>query len=67
MITSGTFYSLDNLSENLKNRINSKSTLSQLESIEDDIQEEVKSAWEDLHQEDIGEISSDEVVMYGKE
>lgn len=65
-LTSGEFYSLDSLSEDLENRINSKSTLSGLESLEDGMKEEIKSAWMNLHQEDIGDISSEEGVMLKK-
>lgn len=60
--THGSFYTLDSLYDNLKNQINSKTTLSQLNNIESDVDESLNSAWEELHTEVIEGLSATEIV-----
>jgi len=63
--TSGSFYSLPDLESSLKSDINSKTTLSALESYEQSgaIDNQASTAWRSLHTGIISSISDNEVVM----
>lgn len=59
----GSFYSLDDLSEDLKSKVNSKTSLGQLKDLGDTIDEKATSGWRDLHLEAIGKVPENELVM----
>lgn len=61
--TQGSFYTLDNLQDNLKEEVNSKSTLSQLKGYESQLKASVSSEWKNLHSEVIENISDNSIVM----
>lgn len=65
--THGSFYTLSNLYDALRNQVNSKSTLSQLESLRSELESEMTQAWIDLHEEAIGNILENDLVRIEKD